>query len=93
MTLLHQLLAVVIAAIAGFLRGLGLVHDLRQGLAGTHSARGKKTATTSPSPFVIAAVACLVMACMLAGLMGHLADVNRHRRRHQRRSSSGSASC
>src|SRR5262249_23476127 len=29
----------------------------------------------TPLPFIIAAVGCLLMAWMLAGLMGHLADV------------------
>ncbi len=40
-------------------------------------ALGKKKEDCKPTPlpFVIAAIGCLLMAWMLAGLMGHLADV------------------
>jgi hypothetical protein len=67
-------LAVIIAAAAGFAVGFGWY-----GLLGKiwMEALGKKKTDMKPSPmpFIIAAVALLVMAWMLAGLMGHLNDV------------------
>ncbi len=35
----------------------------------------KEDCKPTPLPFIVAAVGCLLMAWMLAGLMGHLADV------------------
>lgn len=67
-------LAVVVAAVAGFLVGWGWYalfgHAGKRGL-------GKKEADTKPTPmpFIIAAVALFVMAWMLAGLMTHLGNV------------------
>jgi hypothetical protein len=71
--------AVVIAALAGF--GLGAVWYMVLGHAWMH-AMGKTAAELSPDtgsakamPFVISIVALLIMAWMLAGIMGHLGDV------------------
>ena len=67
-------LAVVVAAVAGFLVGWGWYalfgNAWMKGL-------GKKKADMKPTPmpFIIAAVALLVMAWMLAGLMTHLGNV------------------
>ncbi len=67
-------LAVVLAAVAGFLVGWGWYalfgHAEKRGL-------GKKEADMKPTPmpFIIAAVALFVMAWMLAGLMTHLGNV------------------
>jgi len=38
-------------------------------------AIGKADCKPTPAPFIIAGVGCLLMAWMLAGLMGHLVDV------------------
>jgi hypothetical protein len=59
--------AVVIAAITRFLVGWGWYTAFGKIW---QDALGKK-----PLPFIVAAVGCLLMAWMLAGLMGHLADV------------------
>ena len=67
-------LAVVIAAIAGFLVGWGwytIFGKVWQDALG----KKKEDCKPTPLPFVIAAIGCLLMAWMLAGLMGHLADV------------------
>jgi hypothetical protein len=68
-------LAVVTAAVAGFLVGWGWY-----ALFGKiwKEALGKKTEDRGPMPLrplIVAGVACLLMAWMLAGLMGHLGDV------------------
>ena len=41
----------------------------------TRSGKRKEDCKPTPLPFIVAAVGCLLMAWMLAGLMGHLADV------------------
>jgi len=71
--------AVVIAALAGF--GLGAVWYMVLGRVWMH-AMGKTEAELKPDtgsakamPFIISIVALLVMAWMLAGIMGHLGDV------------------
>ena len=71
--------AVVIAALAGF--GLGAIWYMALSKPWLH-AMGKTAAELSPEtgsakamPFIISIVALLVMAWMLAGLMGHLGDV------------------
>jgi hypothetical protein len=67
-------LAVVIAAVAGFFLTWGWY-----ALFGSvwMEALGKTKETMKPKalPFILSAVAYLLMAWMLAGLMGHLADV------------------
>jgi hypothetical protein len=67
-------LAVVVAAVAGFLVGWGWY-----AIFGTvwKEGLGKSREYCMPValPFVIAGVACLLMAEMLGGLMGHLANV------------------
>ena len=69
-------LAVVVAAVAGFLLGWGWYCALRQGLdGGLGKTKEDCDQKPTPLPFIIAAVACLLMAWMLAGLMGHLANV------------------
>ena len=69
-------LAVVVAAVAGFLLGWGwyavLGNVWKEGLG------KKKEDCEGPMPLrplIIAGVSCLLMAWMLAGLMGHLSDV------------------
>jgi hypothetical protein len=52
--------------------GNGTPRSARSGR--TRSASGEDYKPT-PLPFIVAAVGCLLMAWMLAGLMGHLADV------------------
>ena len=69
-------LAVVVATIAGFLVGWGWYAAFgkvwKEGLGRTaEECRGPMPFT----PLVIAALACLVMAWILAGLVGHLHDV------------------
>ena len=56
---------------------LGLVQRVRQfWMAGLGKSKEDcKDKKPSPLPFIIVAIACLVMAYMLAGLMGHLANV------------------
>jgi Protein of unknown function (DUF1761) len=67
-------IAVVVAAVAAFLMGwawyalFGKVWMVGLG-------KTKADMKPSPAPFIIAAVADLLMAWMLAGLMGHLNDV------------------
>lgn len=67
-------LAVVVAAVAGFLVGWGWYAVFgkvwMQGLGKT------KDQAMPLVPLVIAGIACLVMAWMLAGLMGHLGDIS-----------------
>jgi hypothetical protein len=70
-------LAVVVAAVAGFLLGWGWYSVFGKVWM---AALGKsmeecKDQKPTPLPFIIAGVSCLLMAYMLAGLMGHLANV------------------
>ena len=64
-------LAVIVAAVAGF--GVGFAWYWALGKTWME-ALGKKKKDCKPAamPFIITAVALLVMAWMLAGLMGHL---------------------
>ena len=74
-------LAVLVAAAAGF--GLGGVwyrllakpwmkaHGFTSKMIRKHHGKG-----AAPTPLIIAAVACLIMAWMLAGVMGHLGEVS-----------------
>jgi hypothetical protein len=67
-------LAIVVAAIAGFLTGWGWYAMFGNAwMAGL----GKTKAETKPKPlpFILAMLANLVMAWVLAGLVGHLHDV------------------
>ncbi len=68
-------IAVVIAALAGF--GTGAAWYMILGRFWL-SAVGKKKEDmdTTPTPFLIAIAANLVMAIMLAGVIGHLGEVN-----------------
>jgi len=67
-------IAVVIAALAGF--GTGMVWYTTLGrLWMAALGKRKEDMSPNPTPFVIAIVALLVMAWMLAGLMGHVGDV------------------
>jgi Protein of unknown function (DUF1761) len=62
-------LAILIAAVAGFAWGAAYYMSLsRQWLAAVGNAEPNK----SPTPFVISFVALVVMAWVLAGLIGHL---------------------
>ena len=71
-------LAVVVAAVAGFLLGWGWYAAFgKVWMAGLGKNMEEcKDQKPSPAPFIIAAVACLVMAYMLAGLMGHIDQVS-----------------
>jgi uncharacterized protein DUF1761 len=67
-------LAVVIAAIAGFLLGWGWYAVF--GKAWMQGLGKSKTDGGMPLvPMIIAGLSCLVTAWMLAGLMGHLGDI------------------
>ena len=70
-------LAVVVAAVAGFLLGWGWYSVFgKVWMAGLgKKQRRLRQGLCRSLPLVIAAVSCLVMAYMLAGLMGHLANV------------------
>jgi hypothetical protein len=67
-------LAVAVAAGAGFLVGWGWYAAFGKVWMAA-LGKTKEDCKPAPVPFVIAGVACLLMAWMLAGLMGHLADV------------------
>ena len=71
--------AVVIAALAGF--GLGAVWYMVLGgvwlraIGKTRDELDRGTGVSKALPFVISLIALLVMASMLAGIMGHLGSV------------------
>ncbi|MGA8433837.1 MAG: DUF1761 domain-containing protein [Methyloceanibacter sp.] len=67
-------LAVIVAAVAGFLVGWGWYTAFGKVWQDALGKR-KEDCKPTPLPFIVAAVGCLLMAWMLAGLMGHLADV------------------
>ena len=56
-------------------RGLGLAHTIFGKVWQDALGKKKEDCKPTPLPFIIAALGCLLMAWMLAGLMGHLADV------------------
>jgi Protein of unknown function (DUF1761) len=70
-------LAVAVAAVAGFALGWGWYTVFGKawmtalGKSKEECEKGQQSFT----PLIIAAVSCLLMAWMLAGLMGHLANV------------------
>lgn len=72
-------IAVIIAALAGF--GLGalwymvLSKPWMHAIGKTETELKQQTGSSKVVPFAICIVALLIMAWMLAGLMGHLADV------------------
>jgi hypothetical protein len=72
-------IAVIIAALAGF--GLGAIwytvlsKPWMHAVGKTEAELKQQTGTSKVVPFAISIVALLIMAWMLAGLMGHLADV------------------
>lgn len=66
-------LAVVVAAVASFI--FGSVYYMALGkswMAALGKTEADMKANMSPVPFIVAAVAQLVMAFMLAGVIGHL---------------------
>jgi hypothetical protein len=72
-------LSIVVAALAGF--GVGAIWYMVLGKAwldalGKTEDDIKGSGAAQAMPFIIALVADLVMAIMLAGLMGHLGDVS-----------------
>lgn len=72
-------LSIVVAALAGF--GVGAIWYMVLGKAwldalGKTEGDIKGSGAAQAMPFIIALVADLVMAIMLAGLMGHLGDVS-----------------
>ena len=67
-------LAVVVAAVAGFLLGWGWY--MAFGKAWKEAlGRQEGDCKPTPLPFILAGLGSLLMAWMLAGLMGHLANV------------------
>jgi hypothetical protein len=68
-------MAVVIAAIAGFLVGWGWYTVFGKVWMEALGKKKNKDCKPSPVPFIIVGVSCLLMAWMLAGLMGHLSDI------------------
>src|SRR6266545_2264423 len=68
-------LAVVVAAVAGFLVGWGWYTAFGKVWMAALGKSKEDCGKPTPVPFIIAGVSCLVMAWMLAGLMGHLANV------------------
>ena len=67
-------LAVVVAAVAGYVLSW-VWYALFSAIWMKGLDKRKKDMKPEPMPFILAAVAYLLMAWMLAGLMGHLADV------------------
>jgi hypothetical protein len=66
-------LAILIAAVAAFTWGAAYYMTLsKQWLAAVGKTEQEAAAQRSPTPFIITFVALLVMAWVLAGLMGHL---------------------
>jgi hypothetical protein len=66
-------LAILIAAVGAFAWGGAYYMTLsKQWLAAVGKAEQEAAAQRSPTPFIITFVALLVMAWVLAGLMGHL---------------------
>jgi uncharacterized protein DUF1761 len=69
-------LAVAAAAVAGFLLGWGWYSVFgKVWMAALGKSKEDCDKAMPVVPLVIAAVSCLIMAYMLAGLMGHLANV------------------
>src|SRR4029078_6244338 len=68
-------MAVVIAAIAGFLVGWGWYTVFGKVWLEALGKKKQKDCKPTPMPFIIAGVSCLLIAWMLAGLMGHLSDI------------------
>lgn len=66
-------LAVLVAAVAGFV--FGALWYTILGRAWMAAIGMKRELKPTPAPFVIAAVCQLVMAWMLAGVIGHLGEV------------------
>lgn len=67
-------LAIIVAAVAGFATGMIWYNLLgKQWAAALGKAPGDMK--PAPRPFITAALALLVMAWMLAGLIGHLGEV------------------
>jgi hypothetical protein len=67
-------LAVIVAAVAGY--GFGAVYYMSLSAAWLDAVGKKKEElSTSKTPFIVAAVANLVMAVMLAGLMRHIGPI------------------
>jgi len=74
MNVMVNYLAVVVAAVAGFLLGWGwymAFGKVWKDALGRQEGDRKPT----PTPFILAGLGSLLMAWMLAGLMGHLANV------------------
>ena len=74
MNVMVNYLAVVVAAVAGFLLGWGWY--VAFGKAWKEAlGRQEGDCKPTPLPFILAGLGSLLMAWMLAGLMGHLANV------------------
>jgi len=70
-------IAVVVAAVAGFLLGWGWYMVFgKVWMAGLGRRKEDCDKAMPIAPMVIAGVSCLVMAYMLAGLMGHIDQVS-----------------
>jgi len=68
-------LAILVAAAAGFFLSWGW-YALFSKIWMKALGQSKENLKPTPLPFIVAAIAYLLMAWMLAGLMGHLADVS-----------------
>lgn len=71
-------LAVLIAAVAGFIFGgvwYGLLADRWLAAAGIDMEKIRAEKRSTAGPYVIAFIALLVMGYVLAGLLGHLGEV------------------
>jgi Protein of unknown function (DUF1761) len=84
-------LAVIVAAVAGFLVGWGWYTIFGKTWMDALGRR-KEDCKPTPLPFIIAGLASLLMAWMLAGLMAIWRTL-RYAAGSSARSSSGSASC
>ena len=67
-------LAIVVAAVAGFLLGWGWYMAFSK-VWKEALGRQESDCKPTPLPFILAGLGSLLMAWMLAGLMGHLANV------------------
>jgi hypothetical protein len=74
MNVMVNYLTVVVAAVAGFLFGWGWYMAFGK-VWKEALGRQEGACKPTPTPFILAGLGSLLMAWMLAGLMGHLANV------------------
>lgn len=68
-------IAVLAAAVAGFVFGAAYYTALGKQWMAAAGLKADDVDRKNPVPFIVAAIAQLVLAYMLAGLLGHLGDV------------------